>query len=199
MNTIAERLADWSSSLRFEDIPEQVVRELEWHALDTVGVMIGATSLCYARHLAASVLLDGGLGEATLFGDGRKVPTRDAAFVNGCLGHGIDWDDTHLDALLHPTATILPAVLAIAEARGASGSQMLTPSRSASKPRCVSDLLQATVSSVAAYIRRPCAGRSVLRWRLRGCSAWIVTRLSMPWASPVECAPACTKASSMVR
>ena len=126
MNTIAERLADWSSSLRFEDIPEQVVRELEWHALDTMGVMIGATSLDYARHLAASVLLDGGLGEATLFGDGRKVPTRDAAFVNGCLGHGIDWDDTHLDALLHPTATILPAVLAIAEARGASGSQMLT-------------------------------------------------------------------------
>ena len=34
--------------------------------------------------------------------DAQK-PTK-VLFVNGCLGHGIDWDDTHLEALLHPTA-----------------------------------------------------------------------------------------------
>jgi 2-methylcitrate dehydratase PrpD len=124
--TIAEQLADWSSGLRFEDIPLHVARELEWHALDTMGVLIGAASLDYARHLAASAVDDGAAAEATLIGDGRKVAARDAVFVNGCLGHGIDWDDTHLEALLHPTATVLPCVLAIAQARGLSGRQVLT-------------------------------------------------------------------------
>src|SRR5260221_12064851 len=109
--TIAEQLAAWSSGLRFEDIPLHVVRELEWHALDAMGVLIGAASLDYARHLAASAVDDGAAAEATLIGDGRKVAARDAVFVNGCLGHGIDWDDTHLEALLHPTATVLPCVL----------------------------------------------------------------------------------------
>jgi 2-methylcitrate dehydratase PrpD len=125
LTTIAEHLASWSSSIQYRDVPQPIVRELEWHALDTMGVLIGATPLGYARTLAALAVQDGGFGEATLFGSGHKVPARAAAFVNGCLGHGIDWDDTHLDALLHPTATILPAVLAIAEARGASGSRML--------------------------------------------------------------------------
>jgi 2-methylcitrate dehydratase PrpD len=124
-STIAEQLADWSSSIRYEEIPEPIVRELEWHSLDTMGALIGATSLGYARDLVALAVQDGGLREATLIGGGLKVPARDAAFVNGCLGHGIDWDDTHLEALLHPTATILPAVLAIAEARALSGSQLL--------------------------------------------------------------------------
>ena len=126
MPTIAEYLAEWSCRQQFEDLPEKVVRELIWHTLDTVGVLIGASSLDYAHHLGAAALDDGGVGESTLFGSGQKVPARSAAFVNGCLGHGIDWDDTHLDALLHPTATILPAVLAIAEARGMSGSKVLT-------------------------------------------------------------------------
>jgi 2-methylcitrate dehydratase PrpD len=125
MPTIAECLADWSCRQQFNDIPERVIRELEWHSLDTLGVLIGATSLEYAHYLGAAALDDGGAAESTLFGSGQKVPARSAAFVNGCLGHGMDWDDTHLDALLHPTATILPAVLAIAEARGMSGSQAL--------------------------------------------------------------------------
>jgi 2-methylcitrate dehydratase PrpD len=125
MPTIAECLADWSCRQQFKDVPERVIRELEWHSLDTLGVLIGATSLEYAHYLSAAALDDGGVAESTLFGSGQKVPARSAAFVNGCLGHGIDWDDTHLDALLHPTATILPAVLAIAEARDMSGSQAL--------------------------------------------------------------------------
>jgi 2-methylcitrate dehydratase PrpD len=90
-----------------------------------MGVLLGATNLAYARDLAEFAVNEGGTGEATLIGDGRKAPARAASFVNGCLGHGIDWDDTHLEALLHPTATILPPVLAIAEANGMSGAQAL--------------------------------------------------------------------------
>ncbi len=126
METIAEKLAHWSLGLTFEDLPAPYLEMLEWHALDTVGVLLGATTLDYARNQARRAVAEGGSREATIFGDGRKVPARTAAFLNGCLGHGIDWDDTHLNALLHPTATILPAVLAVAEAEGLSGEEMMT-------------------------------------------------------------------------
>lgn len=124
--TIAERFAQFAHDVRYEDIPDRVLRDLEWHILDSLGVCLAATRLAYSRNLTAVLLADGGAGEATLFGSGRRVPARDAALHNGTLGHGIDWDDTHLEALLHPTATILPAVLAIAEQRGQDGKALLT-------------------------------------------------------------------------
>lgn len=123
--TITETLADWSWQLAFDDLPENVVEELEWHALDTVGVLLGATSMPYAQGLAQTAIAARSAGQATLIGDGRRTTAREAAFVNGCLGHGIDWDDTHLEALLHPTATILPPVLAVAEAKGLNGRDVL--------------------------------------------------------------------------
>ncbi len=126
MSTVADQLGDWASRIQFEDIPASIVRELEWHVLDTVGVLLGASQLEYARHLAASTIDDGGTQEATLIGAGGKVPARGAAFFNACLGHGLDLDDVHLEARLHPTATILPSVLAIAEATGLSGKETLT-------------------------------------------------------------------------
>ncbi len=48
-----------------------------------------------------------------------------AAFVNGVLAHSLDFDDTHLPSILHPSACVIPAALAVAEARGASCHQMV--------------------------------------------------------------------------
>lgn len=125
MATLAESLSDWSLSLRDQALPESLGGNLEWHALDTIGVLLAATKLPYARRLVARTIADGGLPEATLFGARRKVPTRSAVLLNGCLGHGVDWDDMHLDALVHPTAAIFPTVLAIAEARNLTGATLL--------------------------------------------------------------------------
>ena len=53
--------------------------------------------------------------------DARAVPASLAAFVNGVLAHSLDYDDTHLPSVLHPSACIVPAALAVAEALGADG------------------------------------------------------------------------------
>ena len=44
-----------------------------------------------------------------------------AAFVNGVLAHSLDYDDTHLPSVLHPSACIVPAALAAAQYAGADG------------------------------------------------------------------------------
>ena len=45
--------------------------------------------------------------------------------MNGTLAHSLDYDDTHLPSVLHPSATVVPAALAAAESSGAKGRDLL--------------------------------------------------------------------------
>src|SRR2546426_7186217 len=58
-------------------------------------------------------------------GISERLPAPQAAFANGMLCHGLDFDDTHTDAVCHVSAVMAPAALAAAEARGASGAKLL--------------------------------------------------------------------------
>jgi 2-methylcitrate dehydratase PrpD len=68
----------------------------------------------------------GGTAEATAIGGRGKVPAQNAALCNGILGHGQDYDDTHTESVVHPSAALVPAALALAERQHASGRDMLT-------------------------------------------------------------------------
>ena len=59
--------------------------------------------------------------QATAVGVADAVPAAQAALVNGVLAHSLDYDDTHLPSVLHPSASVVPAALAAAEAAGAAG------------------------------------------------------------------------------
>ncbi|NBH07220.1 MmgE/PrpD family protein, partial [Amycolatopsis sp. SID8362] len=67
----------------------------------------------------------GGEGRATAIGTGDRLPEPSAALLNGTLAHSLDFDDTHLPSVLHPSASVVPAALAVAESRGATGAQLL--------------------------------------------------------------------------
>ena len=58
--------------------------------------------------------------EPTAIGRRDRLPAPPAALVNGTLAHSLDFDDTHLPSVLHPSASVVPAALAVAEARGAT-------------------------------------------------------------------------------
>ena len=73
------------------------------------------------------------LGRAAVLGQDRQLPPRFAAFLNGLAIHADDFDDTQLAVLpdrvygllTHPTAPVLPAVLAVAEQNDLTGADML--------------------------------------------------------------------------
>ncbi len=65
-------------------------------------------------------------GPVTVVGTGLRASALDAALINGAAGHALDYDDTHLSMTGHPTAAILPAVLALAEEADAPGEDVLT-------------------------------------------------------------------------
>jgi 2-methylcitrate dehydratase PrpD len=125
MQTLAQRLAEFAATTTFEGLPAEVVHSVEQRFLDTLGICLAARSFGLADGVAAMVDCWGGRAEAGLIGGGTACPAPQAALVNGTLAHSLDFDDTHLPSVLHPSASIVPAVLAMAEAHGRTGADAL--------------------------------------------------------------------------
>jgi 2-methylcitrate dehydratase PrpD len=86
--------------------------------LDTLGVILAASGVEPAvRGVAELVRESGGRAESTVLGFGGKVPAVMAAFANGAMAHCLDFDD-HAPEGHHPSSSIVPAALAVAERRG---------------------------------------------------------------------------------
>ncbi len=62
---------------------------------------------------------------ASVIGLDAGLPAANAAFANAMLCHGLDFDDTHSDSVSHVSTVVVPAALAVAEARGSTGSELL--------------------------------------------------------------------------
>ena len=101
-----------------------------------------------------------------------RVTAAQAAFVNGVLAHSLDYDDTHLPSVLHPSACVVPAALAAGEHAGATGARPSSArSRSGSRSPCVSGWpattrRSATRCSSSTASTRP---RSPARWARGRC------------------------------
>src|SRR6516225_2592011 len=118
-------LAEFVAGLRLSDVPVPVRARALQLMLDAVGVGLAAGRYPFAERTLAAATALGGRGTSSVIGHSQRLPLRDAALVNGVLLHGLDFDDTHLDAIIHPTVACLPTALGMAEARGASGADML--------------------------------------------------------------------------
>ncbi len=67
----------------------------------------------------------GGNPTSSVIGSTVKLPAVSAALVNGTLAHILDFDDTHLPSILHPSASVVPAVLAVAEEVGSTPAEII--------------------------------------------------------------------------
>ena len=105
-----------------QDIPEEVLEISKRAILDCLGVMIaGSTTDKAASEIFNMVKEAGGKEESTILGFGGKVPAWMAAFANGAMMHVLDYEDVHDTAVVHPTESVLPAALAVAEKIGGVG------------------------------------------------------------------------------
>lgn len=91
---------------------------------DALAVMAAATGL----EPAAKPFIDhalGGTGHSTIIGHEAKVSAPMAALANGALAHALDFEDTFEPGMIHPNASLIPAVLALAQAERAGGNETL--------------------------------------------------------------------------
>ncbi len=118
-------LLDFHERLKFDDIPIEVVAQAKRCFLDWVGVTLGAMSHPATKLMMETLLEFGGFEQASVLGTSVRTSVHHAALINGTASHVLDYDDTHLGALMHPSVTIIPAILALGESRNVSGRQFL--------------------------------------------------------------------------
>jgi len=122
-------LAEFVSGLRFQDLPADVVEQACRVIVDTVGCCVSAwtedpAKARLAQEIAALYPLAGG---ASVIGrNDISAQPAFAALANGILANAADNDDTHKVALLHTGSVVVPAALALAQAHGLSGKDLIT-------------------------------------------------------------------------
>src|SRR5437764_9807307 len=133
--TLAGRLADYAVDLSFDQLTREAVHEAKRRFIDSFATAVGAMpadAYAVARRCALRVSGDPG---ASLLGGGRSSPEW-AAFVNGLLIRYLDFNDTYLSKEpAHPSDN-LAAVLAVGEAAGAAGPDLITAAVLAYEIQC---------------------------------------------------------------
>lgn len=122
---LAIQLARFAAETTIDRLPAIVVRSMQQRMLDTLGICLAAQAQGLGDGVAAIVGGWGGQQASGVVGQSGRYPAPQAALVNGTLAHSLDFDDTHLPSVLHPSASIVPAALAMAEAEGRSGAEAI--------------------------------------------------------------------------
>jgi 2-methylcitrate dehydratase PrpD len=123
--TLTADIAAWLVDLRLSDIPGLAIDRATNSILDTLGVTLPGLDEPATRIAVQLAASDNAAPGASVIGSGMKTSTEWAAFVNGIAGHALDYDDVSYAVIGHPSVVVLPAVLAVAEATGASGESAL--------------------------------------------------------------------------
>jgi 2-methylcitrate dehydratase PrpD len=131
---VTRHVAAFCAHADFKDLPAEVLDLGKKSILDGLGLAL-AGSVADTGRICRTHLDRLGLapGRATVIGSALKVPARFAAFANGIAMHADDYDDTQLAVaadrvyglLTHPTSSVLSSALAVAEAGGGSGRDLL--------------------------------------------------------------------------
>ncbi len=122
---VTETLARFALETNFRSFPKAVVHQGKRCFLDLLGVALGGSTQPLSRILTKMAVDFGGKAQATVLGRGLKTDVLNAAFINGAIAHALDFDDTHIRTIMHPSAPVIPAVLAVTEWKRLSGREAL--------------------------------------------------------------------------
>jgi 2-methylcitrate dehydratase PrpD len=123
--TYTEELSRFIKGARIEDFPSDVIEVAHKCVLDWIGVTLGAVGDPAVALLKDTMLEMGGNEQASVLGYGSRVTMANAALVNGMMAHTLDYDDAHSGVRTHPSAPLVPAILAVGEYIGCSGRDLV--------------------------------------------------------------------------
>lgn len=124
MVQLTERLAhlavDWvhPSEDAALDLAERAV-------VDTVAVTLASVTDRTVTTMLDAIGQGLGPGASTVLVTGQRTDTRQAALIGGLSAHALDFDDVDDAMIGHPSAVIVPAVLAVGEDLDATGREVL--------------------------------------------------------------------------
>lgn len=129
MPTPSAQLAAFAAHLRFEHLPQAVVRKTEDLLVDWFGSAVaGHGSRPVASIARFAQVMGAGQGAAEVIVSRTSNSPYLAAMANAAASHVAEQDDVHNGSVFHPATVVFPAAVAVAQALGASGRDLLTAS-----------------------------------------------------------------------
>lgn len=122
---LTRKLVEHTQALEWAGLPADVREIARLCVLDWIGVAIAGAVDPLTSVLLEEALAEGGKPLATVVGRAARVAPLQAALINGSSSHVLDYDDVNLSMNGHPSAAILPAVLALGEVQRADLKQLI--------------------------------------------------------------------------
>lgn len=120
-----ETMADHIATALSRPLPPEVEEKARLHLLDTLAAILSGAHLPAGLAAARLVPRLGGPPEAIVIATGQVTGVVAAALANAMAAHADETDDSHVGGRFHPGCAIVPAALAMAEAGGRSGTDLL--------------------------------------------------------------------------
>jgi 2-methylcitrate dehydratase PrpD len=122
--------------LTLADIPQSVVDKAKLVLLDTLGVALASSTMDFGAMVTRVAQALGGTPKSRLVGSDSKVAAANAVLANGTLAHGLDYDDTLEEAIVHTGCCAGMTALAVGEEVGADGRSVLEAAVAGTEVMC---------------------------------------------------------------
>lgn len=118
-------IGGFASGLNLADVPARVIAKAKLVFLDTLGVALASSTMDFGAMVTSVARRLGGDKHSVVIGSPSRVAAANAVIANGTLAHGLDYDDTLEEAIVHTGSCAWMTALAVGEEVGASGAAVL--------------------------------------------------------------------------
>jgi len=120
MTDLTKIFSNFVSQATLQNFNDEMIFFSKMSMIDWCGVAYAAKEEPVSKIVTKLIEEEKTKGHSKLISNGKEVSAKSAAFVNGTIGHALDYDDTHFLFTGHPTASAFPTALALGEELGSS-------------------------------------------------------------------------------
>ena len=125
MTDLTKIFSDFVSQATLQNFNDEMIFFSKMSMIDWCSVAYAAKEEPVSKIVNKLIEDEQTIGQSKLISSGKEVSAKSAAFVNGTIGHALDYDDTHFLFTGHPTASAFPTALALGEELGSSIDEMM--------------------------------------------------------------------------
>lgn len=122
---VTRQLASYVVGSQWDDIPQAARYEAARSIFNWVGCCLGGARHVTTDRAIAALAEFSGKPEAGVLGRAERLDILHAALLNGITSHVLDYDDTHLETIIHPAGPVASAILALGERQGTHGENFM--------------------------------------------------------------------------
>lgn len=125
MEMYSQSIGRFVNALKLADVPASVIGKAKLVFLDTLGIALASSTMDFGAMVTHVARKLGGDPKSIVLGTASRVAAANAVMANGTLAHGLDYDDTLEEAIVHTGCCAGMTALGVGEETGASGAAVL--------------------------------------------------------------------------